>query len=457
MAKRTKGRIYARTQGGAVRYYGDFRDFADVGGKREALIPRGAERATSDEKLALALVADRLADLESRRRRKQRNEPEESVTLASYAAYHLTAKARSGRVTPEWLETAQMHLTTAVEFFCNGGRPLPRDAKGRPVLSGISDRELDSIDVAEMGLYVDWLTRRPSRKAAGLSPSSQRKYLNSLSNLYRRAISERRVAIGHNPVSALMDKPQDGAGRKEANWLEVHEAALLLESARLYAPKKAYLAMPYLHALLATLLLTGGRPMEVLGLEVGDVSLERKTIRFRPNARRRLKTAGSRRTVPLWPQLEEILRDYLVTRRGRPVDLLFPSVRTGEMVTDLRKAIDRVAEQAGWKSGEIRPYAFRHTFTAARLQTLDRGQPVSAYTVAKELGHGGDALIKRVYGHLGEVRHRSERVEFRVEDWVDLLSDRLAAMRERIAHGAAGDAKPKRRRAARTAKVALEV
>lgn len=37
------------------------------------------------------------------------------------------------------------------------------------------------------------------------------------------------------------------------------------------------------------------------------------------------------------------------------------------------------------------------------------------YTVGKELGHGGVALVRRVYGHLGQIRHRSEQVEFRVE------------------------------------------
>src|SRR2546429_9857021 len=42
--------------------------------------------------------------------------------------------------------------------------------------------------------------------------------------------------------------------------------------------------------------------------------------------------------------------------------------------------------------GEIHPYIFRHTYCAARLQTLDGGAPVSAYTVGKEMGQGGDAL-----------------------------------------------------------------
>jgi integrase len=66
-----------------------------------------------------------------------------------------------------------------------------------------------------------------------------------------------------------------------------------------------------------------------------------------------------------------------------------------------------VAVRAGWKPGEIRSKMFRHTYCAARLQTLDQGAPVSLFTVAKELGRGGEAMV-RVYGHLGQVRHRAE-------------------------------------------------
>ncbi len=71
---------------------------------------------------------------------------------------------------------------------------------------------------------------------------------------------------------------------------------------------------------------------------------------------------------------------------------------------------------------------FRHTYCAARLQTLDRGAPVSEYTVARELGHGGTSLVERVYGHLGSVRHRSEVVEYLVENHRDTLGEQLEAL-----------------------------
>ena len=87
-----------------------------------------------------------------------------------------------------------------------------------------------------------------------------------------------------------------------------------------------------------------------------------------------------------------------------------------------------MAHRAGWEKGEVRSKAFRHTYCAARLQTLDRGAPVSPYTVGQELGHGGTAMVQRVYGHLGQVRDRSEVVEYRIESHREALADRLTAM-----------------------------
>src|SRR5205823_1390769 len=86
-----------------------------------------------------------------------------------------------------------------------------------------------------------------------------------------------------------------------------------------------------------------------------DVHFGRKTVTFREHAWRRLKTDTSRRVVPLWPQLEEILRAYLAGPHAPEGELLFPSlhrrVRGHEdetMLGDLRGALDAVAEKAGW-------------------------------------------------------------------------------------------------------------
>ena len=82
----------------------------------------------------------------------------------------------------------------------------------------------------------------------------------------------------------------------------------------------------------------------------------------------------------------------------------------------------------GWAPGEIRLHKLRHTYCSARIQTLDNGAPISPFTVAKEMGHGGISLVNRIYAHLGAIRHRSEVVEYRVENHRDVLGDRLASL-----------------------------
>ncbi len=111
--------------------------------------------------------------------------------------------------------------------------------------------------------------------------------------------------------------------------------------------------------------------------------------------------------------------------------LLFPSFRTGQetLLQHPHWIVTAVAACIGSAPGEITPYTLRHTYCAARLQTLDHAAPVSPFTVGRELGYGGDALVRKVYGHLGTVRHRSAAVEYRVEQHAASLGDRLAALR----------------------------
>ncbi len=354
--------------------------------------------------MAQTLVARRLEQLDAARRGRALHGILRTATLAAFAREHLIAKAKARKVGGQWLAAVEVHLQRAIAHFG-------------------AERDLNGVTVADVRRFAARLLED------GLSGGTARHHLNSLSNLYRRAQAEGSVAPGYNPVAALMEKPT--ARRAEARWLEVSEAALLLEAARTYQPKRADLAAPFAYPLLAAFLLTGGRPSEVVGLEVDDVSFDRRTVTFRPNVWRRLKTESSFRSVPFWPQLEEILRPYVFGTGRPPGRLLFPSYRTGSeaMLRDARKLLDAVAARVGHRPRELNLYVFRHTYCAARLQTLDRGAPVSEFTVGRELGHGGAALVRRVYGHLGQVRHRAEVVEYRVEQHADVLRERLVALR----------------------------
>lgn len=421
MPNRKTTRIYTRNQGGIIRYYGDFRAYADVGGGREALVPKGQTRATTDPDIAAKLYADRLAELDRLRRNKHLHGIEREATLAGYADRHLRLKARDREATGRWLQSAEKHLQAAVDYFG-------------------AEADLASITPEDFTGWVEVLRGRDNGRGGTLSESTVRKYLNSLSNMYARAVSERYVPS--NPVGDMYSKPTEE--RREAPYLEAHEAALFLESARTYRAPVGDGAFPWMYPLVATFLLTGGRKSEVLGLEVDDVSFRFNKIYFRPNDRRRLKTRGSKRAVPLWPQLREILGPYMMERErlGGLGSLLFPSGRgEGErMIRDVRKALDRIAVRAGFAKGSIRLHQLRHTYTAARLQTCDRGRPVAVYTVARELGHRSTSMIEDRYGHLHDraVAGGSEVVEFRVEGYRDQLGERLTALDGRAAVEEAG-------------------
>jgi integrase len=390
------------------RYWADLREYADVGGDREAMKRPNKGWATTDEATALEILALRIEELEKMRREKLVGAAHgiQPATLKAYAAHHLKRKKAAGRVTDKAIATAEHHLSRAVAFF--GAKTY-----------------LHRITVAEVTRWAEHLSGVKSGRGGALSGGTIRHHLNDLSNLFRRAQGEGRVQPGFNPVGAMMDKPN--AQRREAEWLEVHDAALVLEAARLYKPeRKGYALHGAVHPLVATFLLTGGRQSEVLGLDVEDVSFDRRVLFFRPNAHRRLKTSTSHRTVPLWPQLEEILRAYVFGGRGPASGLLFPSPRYAGPIRDLRKVLDELAAAASL--AHLRTKMFRHTYCAARLQTLDTGAPVSPWTVAQEMGHGGRSLVDRVYGHLGNVRHRAEVVEYRVGQHRERLGERLRAI-----------------------------
>lgn len=394
------------------RAYGDFRDFEDVGGGLEALVPKGDHCATPDPELAEHLCAKRLQELQEAKRSKVVLGTARTARLKEYVAEHLEAKAAGGECSKDWLVQTQNQLSVAIEFFGE-------------------DRELASVRPSDVRTYVEHLKTLPNGRGGKLSSASQRHYLNSLSNLFRRAVAEEVVL--QNPASALVHKPTPEA--KEADFLTAPEAALVLEAAKLYEPPEGQAATPHVLPLVAGFLLTGCRKSELLGLLVEDVSFDRKAIHVRPNEfRPSLKTRRSRRTVPLWPQLEEIWREHVFHRDEPLGELLFPSPVPDEdgeerMLTELRRMLDAVGKLAGFEEGRLRTKVFRHTYCSARLQTLDAGYPVAPFTVSRELGHSSTRMVERVYAHLGAVRSRSEAVEYRVEEFEEELKDRLRELR----------------------------
>jgi integrase len=200
---------------------------------------------------------------------------------------------------------------------------------GRAVAFFGAERRLGSIDVQDVVEWIQFLREVRFRRSRAkdsperpLSDGTIRHRINALSNLFRRAQRWKYVPIGYNPVALLERGERPAIPKSSTAFLEVPSVALLFEAARTYSRTKREPEMAIAHAVLATLVLTGGRKSEVLGLELNDISFDRKTVTFRPNqwrgkdgrGRDRLKTVGSQRVVPLWPQLEELLRPHVWER-----------------------------------------------------------------------------------------------------------------------------------------------
>lgn len=360
--------------------------------------PGGSSFATEDRDEASRLLVARLEQLEEFRKRGGPAEVADPM-LVDYAPRHFAIKA--GRFKASSVRRNEVALRQILAFFG-------------------ADVRLSQITVAGLSDYILHRRRQPgTRTGSTVSEQSIHHEIHALGNLFRRAVSE--GVAKQNPVSLLNEKPR--VQRKEAVYLEPGEAARFLEEARRLDAARAPRAVPYFHPILASFLYTGGRKMEVFGLQVSDVDFENRVIHIRQNVWRDLKHERHARRVPLWPDLHRVLEAY-VTKWDRAEGLLFPSTHGG-MLSDVRGSLSHALRNAGIDKA-VTLHSLRHTYAAARLQTTDHGAPVSIFTVMRELGHRSIGLIESTYGHLLDVRHRSSVVEYRVAKVVRLRTEHHA-------------------------------
>ena len=142
----------------------------------------------------------------------------------------------------------------------------------------------------------------------------------------------------------------------------------------------------------------GFRITEARYITWADCDFERNVITVRGEPETGTKGAGDPRTVPMIPEMEQLLKRLRAQRPGDTTE--FPVMR----VHECQKAMDRAARIVGME--RITHHDLRHLFATRCIES-----GVDIPTVSRWLGHkDGGALAMRVYGHLRD-HHSTEMAQ----------------------------------------------
>lgn len=249
------------------------------------------------------------------------------------------------------------------------------------------------------------------KREAGYSPNTVRIIRAVLRRALRQA--EREGLVLRN-VAALSGAPR--VRGDEGRALTVEQARQLIAEA----------AATRHEALLTVMLAYGWRRGEALGLHWSALDWSAATLKVTHGVKRvkdrtaskrqtslvvgELKTARSRRTLFLTPQLVELLRRHrarlaeeriAVGEAWQDHSLIFPSELGTPLDPDnVSHAFSRISRRAGL--GHWHLHELRHSGASLML-----AQGTDLYVVSEVLGHSSVAITKDVYGHLVEGQKRA--------------------------------------------------
>ncbi len=223
------------------------------------------------------------------------------------------------------------------------------------VLKTFGPRAIDSITRAEIEDW--WVTLR----AGKLTKSRLIQIRAVLAGIFRRATISGVIAL--NPAEAIQGRMgREDRAVHQAEWLTEEEVSHLLAMAKEREPRY--------HPILLTLVSTGIRLGECLGLQVRDMDLDHGWLSIRRSLRKYRESSpksGKPRTVFLPEATVDVLRHWLdvikveATLRGEAPHWLFPS-QTGHALDGyhVRDGFRRILKAMGI-TRHIRLHDLRHT------------------------------------------------------------------------------------------------
>jgi site-specific recombinase XerD len=195
--------------------------------------------------------------------------------------------------------------------------------------------------------------------------------------------------IPTNPADLLTRRERPSPGESRVRFLNEQELRALLAA-----------APPRFRAAVATMLFTGLRASEALGLVWADIDFTQRRVLVRHQMgrrgqRARLKSKGATREVILIPRLATILEEHRRTSRwSTPDDLVFTStVGTSMTYRRLSQAMKKATTEAGLRG--VSAHVLHHTFASILIY---QGRDVAF--VARQLGHTTPSTTWDAYIHL---------------------------------------------------------
>ena len=158
-------------------------------------------------------------------------------------------------------------------------------------------------------------------------------------------------------------------------------------------------SMPYHKAMLLVLYHAGLRKKEMTSLKVQDINMDQRYIRVRGKGdKMRIVPMTDMLHEALVPMFDPYMRAHL-KKIGHNDKLVFPSLRTGQIIKDIRRAIWGAMRRAGIIR-RITPHMLRHSF-ATHLLEADK----DLRTIQELLGHQ-EITTTQIYTHVSQVRKR---------------------------------------------------
>jgi site-specific recombinase XerD len=276
-------------------------------------------------------------------------------TLQAWFAQRLTSQKRaSGHTIGAYRDTFRLLLRFAQQQ--TGKAP--------------STLDFDDLDAELISAFLDHLEHERHN-----SVRTRNARLAAIHSMYRF------VALSHPEHSALIQRvlaiPTKRFERNEVAYLEDHEIDALLA-----APDRTTWTGRRDHALLVTVIQTGLRVSELIGLACGDVQLGKGA---------HLQCMGKgrkQRSTPLGPHSVQVLRVWLKERRGQPDDPLFPTSRGKPLSPDaIAWLVNKHAATAklscpSMANKTVTPHVLRHSTAMSLLRS-----GTDAIVVALWLGH----------------------------------------------------------------------